>query len=83
MWKFLVSTTKFGCAGQKFGSSNQKFRNAGQNFGCLNPHYFLIGLTKNEGQPDQNFGQPNQIAIWLSQPLKKVKGAYKISMNVC
>ena len=56
---------RFGGSDQKFGSPNQKFRSADQKFGCLNAHNFLVGLAKNEGQPDQNFSQPNQIAIWF------------------
>ena len=43
---------------------------------------FQVCLTKNEGQLNQNFVQPNQIAIWLSQPLQRVGSAYKISMSV-
>ena len=40
---------------------------ADQKFSWLNPHYFLFGLTKNEGQSNQNVNQSNQIAVWLSQ----------------
>ena len=57
------------------------FSSADQNFGCLNSHHFLIGLTKHEGQLNQNFGQFNQISICLSQPSQKVGSAYKISMS--
>ena len=37
----------------------------------------LVGETKYEGQPNQNVGQPNQIAIWLSQPSQKTLEARK------
>ena len=62
-------------ADQRFGSSNQKFDTADQKFGCLNPYHLLIGLTKNEGPPNQNFGQANQIAVWLSRSPQKVGSA--------
>ena len=70
--EFLVKATKFGSDdqkfgndNQKFGSTNQKFRSANQNCGCLNPRHFLIGLTKIEGQTDQNFTliQPNRYLV--------------------
>ena len=49
-------------------------------FGCLNPHHLLVGFgCKNEGSPDQNFVQLNEIAVWLSQP---PESAYKMSMSV-
>ena len=51
--KFLVGVTKF--LVNTTGSANQKFRSADQKFSCLNPHHFLVGLTKNEGQPNRNF----------------------------
>ena len=58
-----VEATKFSGRTTKFlVGSTQIFGSADQKFGCLNPHYFLVGLNKNEGQPDQNFFQPNQIA---------------------
>ena len=45
---------------QKFGSPNQKFGSADQNFGCLNPHNFLVGLTKILVKPTKLlFGCPN------------------------
>ena len=76
--KFLISAIKFcsadqkiGNADQKFGSLNQNFGSADQKFDCLNPHYFLAGLTKNEGQSDQlTFWstQSNRYSIWLFQP---------------
>ena len=47
---------------------NKKFGRADQKFGCLNPHHFLVGLTKNQGPLDQNFGQPNQIAVKPHSP---------------
>ena len=61
----------------KFGSPNLKFRSANQKFGCHKPHNFFIGLTKNEGLPDQNFTL-NQ----SNRPSQKVGSAYKISMSV-
>ena len=80
--KFLVGATKFLVSVTKFLVNTTKIHRADQKFGCLNPHHFLVGLIKNEGQSDQNFGQPNQIDIWLSQPSQKVGSAYKISMSV-
>ena len=80
--KFASAVQKFGEARQKFGRPKQKFRSTNPKFCCLNPSQFLIGLTKNEGQLDQKLCQPNQIAIWLFQPSKKVEIAYKISMSV-
>ena len=59
------------CVDHKIVRAHQKFSSADQKFGCLNPHHFLVGLTKNEGRQDQNFGHPNQIAIWSSQPSQK------------
>ena len=56
-------------------STDQKFCSTDQKFCCLNPHHFLFGLTKNEGQL-------NQIAIWLSRPPEKVGSVYKISMDL-
>ena len=53
--KLLVEPIKFLVSATKFGSPNEKFRSADQKFGCLKLHQFLVGLTKNEGQPDQNF----------------------------
>ena len=76
----LIKT--FGNNDQKFGSPNQKFRSADQNFDCFNPHHFLVGVTKNEGQSDQYFGLPNHIDIWLFQTSQKGGSAYKISMSV-
>ena len=45
-----------------------------KNLVTSNPHHFSFGLTKIEGKPDQNFVQPNQIAIWLSQLPTLTKG---------
>ena len=62
----------FGCLNPKFWLGlphfflNQNFDSADQKIGNA------TGLTKNEGQSNKNFGQPNQIAIWLSQLLQKV-----------
>ena len=52
-----------------------------QKFSCLNPHHFLVDLTKNEVPPNQNFGQANQIAVWLSQPPQKVGSGWKRLQN--
>ena len=73
--------TQYNTSFRYFPIHSQKFRSAGQKFGCPNPHHFLVGLIKNEGQPDENFGQPNQITIWFFQPSQKVESAYKISMD--
>ena len=78
----VEASQSFGQRYQFFGQHYTKFDSADQKFGCLNFHHFLVVVTKNEGQPDKNFVQPNQIAIWLSQPLQKVESAYKISMSV-
>ena len=79
--KFLDSTTKFGNADEKFGSPNQKFRSAIQKFCCLKPHTFLTGLTKNEGQPDQNFSltQPNcnLVVPTLTKGCKRLQNFYE------
>ena len=72
----------FGLGYKIFGQHYQTFGSADQKFNCLNPRHFLVGLTKNEVQSDQNYGQPNQIAICLSQSSQKVGSAYKISMNI-
>ena len=87
--KFLVSAIKFKSADQKIGIADQKFGSPNQNFGSADqkiwlpqPTLLLVGLAKNKGQPNQIIGQPNQIAIWLSQPSQKVGSAYKISMSV-
>ena len=55
---------------------------ADQKFGYFNPHHFLVGLTKTKCPPDKNFGQPNQMAVWLSQPPQEIGSAYKIFMSV-
>ena len=55
MTKNLVASTKnLVTLTKNFGSTNQKFS-------CRNPHHFLVGLTINEGLPDQNLRltQPN------------------------
>ena len=72
-------STFFGCtADQKFGSTDQKF-------GCLNPHHFLVGLTKNQGPPDPNFDYPIQIAESVSlhshQMLVTTSPAFSLSMR--
>ena len=57
--------------------TNIKFDSAGQKFGCLNPiiiNPIIFWLD--------NFGKPNQIAIWLSRPLQNVESAYKMCMSV-
>ena len=41
----------------------------------------MVGLTKNEGNLDENIGQPNQIAVWLFQPSQKVGSVSKICMS--
>ena len=66
--KCLISTTNFSVEAIKFGNANQKF-------GCLNPYHFLVDLTKNEGQLDQNFTltQPNRYLVPGLNPHKKLK----------
>ena len=54
---------------------------ADQKFFYFNPHHFLVGLTKTKSPPDQNFGQHNQMAAWLSQPPQEIGSAYKIFMS--
>ena len=73
---FLVSTTKFDCADQKFGSPNQHFGSAEQKFGYLNPHHFLAGLTKNEGQEST---QPNRylLVLTLTKGWKRLQNFYE------
>ena len=46
-----------------FDSADLKFLK----FSGLQPHHFLVGLTKNEGAPDQNFSliQPNRYLVIL------------------
>ena len=86
--KFMVSNTKILVGATKFFWSAQsnlvvmtkKLLMLKKN--VVAPTKILLVLTKNEGQPDKNFGQPNQIAIWLPQPSQKVGSAYKISMSI-
>ena len=78
--KILVGATKFLVTVTNFLVSTTKFESTDKKFVCLNPDNSLVGLTKNDRQPDQNFRKPNQMAIWLSQPSQKVGSAYNISM---
>ena len=65
--KFLVSRYYqiYGLGYQIFCERYQIFGNHDQNFGYFSPHNFLVGETKNEGQPWSGFWsiQPNHYLV--------------------
>ena len=76
-FKFFECST-----GQKFGFPNQIFGSGNQKFVCLNPNHLFVGLIKNEGPHDQNFGWGYQIFVRLFQIPQKFGSTYKISISV-
>ena len=78
--KFLVSTIKFDSSDQKFGRPNQNVGSADQKFGCLKPHHFLVGVTKNEGQRSKFWSaQPNRYLVvqTLTKGWKRLQNFYE------
>ena len=78
-FKFLVSSTKFLVEVTECLVSTTRFGSADQKLGRASPHHFLVGLTKNEGQSNQNFTstQPNYYLV-----VPTLTMAYKISISV-
>ena len=85
--KFLVSVTKSALLNlvaltkNLVAPSTKNFVLLTKNLVASTLIIFWLAKPKMRVSPTDNFDQPNQIAIWLSQASQRVGSAYKIPMS--